>query len=45
MRFILGMVAGAVLMVGSAYVHDTRMTQARTQQFVNWDTVIGLIGR
>ena len=44
MRFILGVICGAVLMLGSAYVHDKGMVKAGpAQPFVNWDTVIGML--
>jgi hypothetical protein len=46
MKFILGVFVGAALMLGSAYVHDTGMIKAGPQQpFVNWDTVVGILGR
>jgi hypothetical protein len=51
MRFIQGVIVGALLMVGSAYLHDTGMLQASSDKtppppaFVNWDTVLGMIGR
>jgi len=46
MRFILGMIVGAALMLGSAYLHDTGVVKAGPKQaFVNWDTVIGMLGR
>jgi hypothetical protein len=46
MRFILGVFVGAVLMLGSAYLHDTGMVKAGpAQPFVNWDTVFSLAGR
>ena len=46
MKFILGVVCGAVLMVGSAYLHDTgRMKVGPARPFVNWDTVFGMLGR
>ena len=46
MRFVLGMIAGAVLMLGSAYVHDTGMVRVGPEQaFVNWDTLTGMLGR
>ena len=49
MRFIQGAIVGALLMVGSAYMHDTGMLQASGDKtppsFVNWDTVLGTIGR
>jgi hypothetical protein len=46
MRFILGMFVGAALMLGAAYLHDTGAVRiGPSQAFVNWDTVLGLIGR
>ncbi len=46
MRFIIGVIVGAGLMLGSAYVHDKGMVRfGPKQQFVNWDTVFGMIGR
>jgi hypothetical protein len=49
MRFILGIVIGAVLVVGAAYVHDKNMPAptagAAAQPIVNWETLIGLFGR
>ena len=46
MKFILGVFVGAGLMLGSAYVQDTGMIKAGPKQpFVNWDTVIGMLGR
>ena len=51
MRFIQGVIVGALLMVGSAYLHDTGMLQASSDKtppppaFVNWDTVLSMIGR
>ena len=46
MKFILGVFVGAALMVGSAYLHDTRMGPVGpAQPFVNWDTVVGMLGR
>ena len=48
-RFIQGVVVGAVLMLGSAYLHDTGMLGSREDKappaFVNWDTLLGSIGR
>ena len=51
MRFIQGVIVGALLMIGSAYLHDTGMLQpaggdkaSPPPAFVNWDTVLGLIG-
>lgn len=46
MKFILGVVVGAVLTLGSAYLHDTgRLHMGPAQPFVNWNTVIGMLGR
>jgi hypothetical protein len=46
MKFILGIFVGAGLMVASAYVHDIGMVRMGPKQpFVNWDTVIGMLGR
>ena len=46
MRFILGMIVGAGLMLGSAYLHDTgKVKIGPPQAFVNWDTVLGMVGR
>jgi hypothetical protein len=46
MRFIIGVIVGAALMLGSAYLHDTGAVHfGPKQQFVNWDTVFGMIGR
>jgi hypothetical protein len=46
MRFVIGMIVGAAVMLGSAYLHDTGVIKAGPQQaFVNWDTVIGMLRR
>jgi hypothetical protein len=46
MKFILGAVVGAALMLGLAYLHDTgRMRVGPPQAFVNWDVVVGMLGR
>jgi len=46
MRFILGMIVGAALMLGSAYLHDTGVVRVGPPQpFVNWDLVFALAGR
>ena len=46
MRFIFGVFVGAALMLGSAYLHDIGVLRAGPRQaFVNWDTVIGMLGR
>jgi len=45
MRFILGAVVGAALMLGIAWLHDTGMVRVGPQAaFVNWDTVFALAG-
>ncbi|MBV8792558.1 MAG: hypothetical protein JO205_05070 [Pseudolabrys sp.] len=44
MNFIVGVFVGALLVLGSAYVHDTGMAKFGPQQpFVNWDTVISML--
>ena len=44
MHFIAGMIVGAALMLGSAYVHDKNWVRyGPPQPFVNWDTVIGML--
>jgi hypothetical protein len=46
MRFIIGMIVGAALMLGSAYVHDKGWVRVGpAKAFVNWDTVTGMLGR
>jgi hypothetical protein len=46
MRFIVGMIFGAALVLVSAYLHDTnRVRFGPPQAFVNWNTVFGMIGR
>jgi hypothetical protein len=46
MRFILGMIVGAAVMLGSAYLHDTgRVKVGPAQAFVNWNTVFSMVGR
>lgn len=46
MRFILGMIVGIVLMLGAAYVHDRGIVKVGpAQAFVNWDTVMGMMGK
>ncbi|HSP48748.1 MAG TPA: hypothetical protein VLN61_00905 [Pseudolabrys sp.] len=46
MKFILGVFVGAVLMLGSAYLHDKGVLNAGPKQaFVNWDVVIGMLER
>jgi hypothetical protein len=45
-RFILGIFVGAALTLGSAYLHDTGWLKVGPRQpFVNWDTVLGMLGR
>ncbi len=42
----MGVLVGAALMLGSAYLHDTGMVKAGSAElFVNWDTVIGMLGK
>jgi len=44
--FILGMIVGAALMLGSAYLHDTGAVRVGPPQaFVNWDTARGMLAR
>jgi hypothetical protein len=46
MRFIVGVVVGAALLLGAAYLHDSGMVRfGPAQPFVNWATVLGIIGR
>ena len=46
MRFILGIIVGAALLLGAAYLHDTGVIKAGPKEaFVNWDSVIGMLGR
>jgi hypothetical protein len=46
MKFILGIFVGAVLILGSAYLHDIGVVRAGpAQPFVNWDTVVGMLGK
>ncbi|HZP75712.1 MAG TPA: hypothetical protein VFB45_06180 [Pseudolabrys sp.] len=50
MKFILGMITGAVMLVSGAYVHDTRMMPLSAgdpapKTFVNWDQFIGAFAR
>jgi hypothetical protein len=46
MKFILGVFVGAALMLGSAFLHDKGVIKAGpAQPFVNWDIVIGMLGR
>jgi hypothetical protein len=46
MRFIFGMIVGAAVMLGSAYMHDTgRLKVGPPVAFVNWDVVFSLAGR
>lgn len=42
MRFILGMIVGAILVIGAAYVHDAAIDPERTptaRPMVNWPVV------
>jgi hypothetical protein len=46
MKFILGVFVGAALMLGSAFLHDKGVIKAGpAQPFVNWDIVVGMLGR
>jgi hypothetical protein len=46
MRFVVGVIVGAALVLGSAYLHDTgRIKAGPKQAFVNWDVVFALAGR
>ena len=46
MRFVLGMIVGAAVMLGSAYLHDTGVVKVGPPgSFVNWDMVFALAGR
>jgi len=46
MRFILGIIVGAALLLGSAYLHDTGVIKAGPKEaFVNWNTVMGMLGK
>jgi hypothetical protein len=46
LKFILGVFVGAALMLGSAYLHDTKRVHfGPPQPFVNWDIVVGMLGR
>ena len=39
MRLILGMILGAALTIGSAYVYDTSSKGPDARPMVNWDVV------
>ena len=44
MKLIRGVIVGAALMLGCAYLHDTgRLRAGPKQPFVNWDTVVGML--
>lgn len=43
MRFIFGVVVGAVLILGSAYLYDTQLARPGNQ-FVNWTMALGMVG-
>ena len=49
MKFIYGVVVGAALLLGSAYVHDTGMMGTvggkAPPPVVNWDTLTGMLPR
>ncbi len=45
-RFVQGLVVGALLMLGSAYLHDIGMLQRSEKApppVVNWDTLTGML--
>ena len=39
MRLLFGMILGAALTVGAAYISDTSKTGAEARPMVNWDVV------
>jgi hypothetical protein len=41
MRLLFGMIVGAALMLGVAYIHDLRLaaSEASAKPLVNWDVV------
>jgi hypothetical protein len=39
MRFIFGIIVGAALTIGGAYVSDTSKSGADSRRMVNWDVV------
>jgi len=46
MRFIFGVIVGAALILGLAYLHDTGVVKAGpAQPFVNWATVMAMMGK
>ncbi|MGH6664071.1 MAG: hypothetical protein ACREB2_04085 [Pseudolabrys sp.] len=46
MRFVFGVIVGAALTMGLAYLHDTGVVKAGpAQPFVNWATVMGMMGK
>jgi hypothetical protein len=50
MRFVMGVVVGALLVIGGAYVRDTMALHnaagpAPPPLLVNWDMVFGVFGR
>ena len=45
MRFILGIVVGALLTVGLTYVGDTMIGSATAKPLVNWDVVNATTGK
>jgi hypothetical protein len=40
MRFLLGMIVGALIVVGAAYISDSRTDPLQGTRMVNW-TVVG----
>lgn len=49
MRFILGVVVGIVLTIGTAYIHDTRFARpvvaGGPPPFVDWNAFFAALGR
>lgn len=46
MRFLFGIIVGAAISWGAAYLHDTGTIQAGpAKPFVNWDVVFSLMPR
>jgi hypothetical protein len=49
-RFLFGVIVGALLVVGGAYYHDTKMMPPKVANapaplpYVNWDQVIQAFG-
>jgi hypothetical protein len=46
MKFIFGVIVGAGLLLGAAYLHDTGVVRyGPKDSFVNWDVVFELLQR